>query len=270
MLAARQPAGLSDEQRAERRRMIAFLREYIDAGRFPINDVRPQRTSIFVDAAGNRCAMAALIERTGQGALVARIARTNNLARVHALAGDVELARWLTAHGLTVDEASRVQPGYDNRTTSRWAPTFAVLATGSTGASLGSGFELAGGPALRVGARRITETTGACDDCVFRTFALVLEYARLFQLSRPGTNQLSLLGTWDLLQQSRDSTVYALGGVVGSLDESAPLQLGLGGTGGVGFGWRSGVPWFVEGLVQAAWQTRGLGLRLAANLGFAW
>lgn len=264
------PAGLTPSQREARHHLVRFLREYIDAGRFPVNDVSHERTPIFVDRFGNRCAMASLIERSGHDALVARVSRTNNLARVNDLAGDDELKQWLITHGLTLAEAARIQPSYSNEPTTRWAPTFAVLATGSVGGALGSGLELGGGPALRGGVRHISETTGACDDCVYRTVAVMLEYARLFQLGRPSTNQLALVSTWDLLQHSRDYSVYVVGGAIGHADESAPPQLALGGLGGLGFGWRKGVPWFVEGVLSAMWQSRGVALRLAANLGFSW
>jgi hypothetical protein len=270
MVEAGAPTGLTPAQLEARHRLIHLLREYIDADRFPVNDVSAERTPIFIDRLGTRCAMASLIERTGHGALVNRVARTNNLARVHQLAGDEELGAWLTSNGMTLAEAARVQPSYDNLVTTRWAPTFAVLATGSVGGALGTGLELGGGPAVRGGARHISETTGACDDCVYRTVAVMLEYARLFQLGRPSTNQLGLLASWDLLQQSRDLSVYVLAGATGHVDESVPPQLGLGGLGGMGFGWRRSVPWFVEGVLSAMWQTRGLALRLAASFGFAW
>lgn len=270
MVEAATPKGLTHAQLEARLRLIHFLREYIDTGRFPVNDVSPERTPVFIDRVGTRCAMAYLIERSGHGALVARVARTDNLARVHQLAADAEFGQWLTSHGMTLAEAARVQPSYDNLVTTRWAPTFAVLATGSVGGALGTGLELGGGPAVRGGARHISETTGACDDCVYRTVAVMLEYARFFQLGRPSTNQLALLTSWDLLQHSRDYSVYVLAGATGHVDESAPPQLGLGALGGMGFGWREGVPWFVEGVLSAMWQTRGLALRLAASVGFSW
>ena len=270
LLQAAAPTTLTASQLKERHRVIRFLSEYIDAGRFPVNDVSRERTPIFIDRFGNRCAMASLIERTGHGALVARVASTNNLARVHALAGDEELRQWLTSHGMTLAEAARVQPSYDDSITSRWAPTFAALATGSVGGALGAGFELGGGPALRVGARHITETAGTCGYCMFRTVAVMLEYARFFQLGRPATNQLTVLGTRDLFRRSQDLSLYLLAGATGHVDESAPPQLGLGGLAGVGFAWRKDVPWFVEGVLSAMWQTRGPALRLGASFGFAW
>ncbi|MBM4777438.1 MAG: hypothetical protein GQE15_07015 [Archangiaceae bacterium] len=262
---------LSSSQATARAQVMRLLREYIEAGRFPVNDVSPTWTPIFVDHFGNRCAMAALIEQSGNPELVRRIASTRNLARVRELADDEALVAWLDSHGMTLDEAARVQPSYSNELSTRWAPTAAVVATGSTGLSFGSGFELAGGPMVRAGVRRIESTDGACDDCVYRTVAVMLEYARLVQLGHPGTNQLGLVSTWDLLQQSRDHQLYVLAGLVGTIDESTPTQLGLGGQGGLGFSHRHEViPWFVEGLVSAMWQTRGPALRLGVNLGVAW
>ncbi len=262
---------LSASQATARSELIGFLREYLEAGQFPINDVSPTRTPIFVDHFGNRCAMASLIERSGSPELVQRIATTRNLARVRELADEEALVAWLDTHGMTLDEAARVQPSYSNESSVHWSPTAAVMATASTGATLGSGFELAAGPMVRAGVRRIESTDGACDECVYRTVALMVEYARLIQLGHAGTNQLGLVATWDLWRQSREHQLYALASLVGTIDESAPTQLGLGGQGGIGFSHRHEfVPWFVEGLVSAMWQTRGPALRLAVNFGVGW
>lgn len=215
--------------------------------------------------------MASLIERSGSPELVQRIASSRNLARVRELADDDAVVAWLDTHGMTLDEAARVQPSYSNETSVHWSPTAAVIATASTGATLGSGFELAAGPMVRAGVRRIESTDGACDECVYRTVALMVEYARLIQLGHAGTNQLGLVATWDLWHQSREHQLYALASLVGSVDESAPTQLGLGGQGGIGFSHRHEfVPWFVEGLVSAMWQTRGPSLRLGVNFGVGW
>lgn len=270
---------LSLDQRARRAELLADLRDYIDAEQYPVNDVRSERTPIFVDHFGNRCAMAFLIERHGGEALVHRVAATANLARVRELQEDSELLIWLEHHGLTVEEAARIQPSYDNVVERSVAPTVAVLATGKTGATFGSpvAFELAGGPAVRLGARLISATTGACDHCVYQTQALFLEYARLAQLGRAGTNQLTLGFSADLFEQARDYTLYALGCVVGTVDEARPTNWSLGAQGGLGFGWRARdrfgfrpVPWFVEGLVSLAWQSWGWAGRLVANVGLAW
>ena len=46
---------------ARREALKRLLREYIDVGRYPINEVTAQATPIFVDDHGARCAVAALL-----------------------------------------------------------------------------------------------------------------------------------------------------------------------------------------------------------------
>jgi hypothetical protein len=67
---------------------------------------------MFIDSCGTRCAVAHLMEISGQGELVRHIAKTDNVARVHQLARLPEVRAWLDASGLTLDEAARVQPAY--------------------------------------------------------------------------------------------------------------------------------------------------------------
>lgn len=112
-LAARDVSCLDQAQRASRSRLLVLLRDYDRQGRFPRNEgQRPGFTPIFVDRHGTRCAMADLIERSGGGALVARIAATANLARIRQLADDQALVRWLASSGLDLAEAARIQPEY--------------------------------------------------------------------------------------------------------------------------------------------------------------
>ncbi|MDC0715769.1 MYXO-CTERM sorting domain-containing protein [Nannocystis bainbridge] len=112
-LRARDVSRLSDAQRSARARLVAELERYAAAGRFPHNHVVPgRRVPVFVDRHATRCAMAHLIESTGHAALVARVAASHNLARIHELAGDAELRRWLDDYGLSVAEAGRIQPEY--------------------------------------------------------------------------------------------------------------------------------------------------------------
>ena len=54
-----------------------------------------------------------LIEESGHGAFVARIAATNNNARIWAIKDDPELISWLGENGLRVEEGARVQPEYN-------------------------------------------------------------------------------------------------------------------------------------------------------------
>lgn len=143
ILVSRDEAALSPSQRAARARRVDDLRAYIQRGVFPHNHQElTSRTPVFVDEHGTRCAMAFLIERSGEPALVARIARTRNLARIRDLAGDAALASWLVRNGISLDEAARIQPAYgesgpeEDRGASVWLPTVTGFALASTGVGI--------------------------------------------------------------------------------------------------------------------------------------
>jgi hypothetical protein len=93
--------------------LLDELSLYRHRGRFPLNhDVRGRAVPKFIDSHGTRCAVAHLIEISGQHELVRQIAKTRNGARVRELARVPELRAWLDAAGLSVDEAARIQPEY--------------------------------------------------------------------------------------------------------------------------------------------------------------
>lgn len=112
-LRAKDVSALSPSARAARWRNLDVLHEYWVRGVFPKNTIVPgARVPIFVDRYGTRCAMAYLIERSGRGDLVARVAATNNYARIRDLKSDPDLVAWLRANGLTAGEAALIQPSY--------------------------------------------------------------------------------------------------------------------------------------------------------------
>ncbi len=57
--------------------------------------------------------MAHLIEASGGGELVARVARERNGAFMGELAGDPELVGWLDRNGISLAEAAAIQPRYE-------------------------------------------------------------------------------------------------------------------------------------------------------------
>jgi hypothetical protein len=114
-LAADPRPGLSPEQRVARRSALRWLDQYRDTGVFPHNHVRAGRVPVFVDPHGTPCAVGYLMLRSGEDALVERIVRSDNLVRVHELRDDPEVSAWLDSHGLTLDEAARIQPTYGER-----------------------------------------------------------------------------------------------------------------------------------------------------------
>jgi hypothetical protein len=93
--------------------LLDELSRYRRLGRFPRNVARgTQPMPQFIDQRGTRCAVAHLMEVSGQGELVRHIAKTDNNARLRRLARLPELRAWLSASGLSLDEAARIQPEY--------------------------------------------------------------------------------------------------------------------------------------------------------------
>lgn len=104
---------LNVAQRNARAGHIAELERYRDRGVFPHNhDFRDARMPYFVDEHGTHCALGHLIQKSGGGELVERIATTRNNAFVAELAADLELVAWLDRAGLSAAEAARIQPAY--------------------------------------------------------------------------------------------------------------------------------------------------------------
>ncbi len=269
-VAAHSVGDLSPTQRDARERVLADLRAYIDAEVYPTNLASAERTPIFVDPFGVRCAMAAVIEASGGGALVERIARDHLYAHIADLDQDAELARWLEDHGLTLAEAARIQPGYDNTTGSSWTWTAAAVATAQLGAQIdddtsGEGWLLAG---VRAGARRITRTPegSACDHCVYRSSAIVGEYQRRLAPGS-GSNVVGLALHYELDEQGRDHQIYVLGGGTLALGDGA----WLGGKLGLGWSLRNrSAPGFVELALVGQDQEAGFSAHAGLAVGAVW
>ena len=100
------PANVA-ELAGRRAQMLQWLHEYTEDGVYP-TDEAGMPLSVFRDARGVLCPMAALIARSGHGELVDAVARTNNrlrLADVH----DGPLYDWMLSSGLTRDEIIMIQ-----------------------------------------------------------------------------------------------------------------------------------------------------------------
>lgn len=103
---------LSPAQREARVTMLAELIRYAARGVFPKNDEREIVRPIFVDKVGTRCAVAHLLDASGEHALVESVQASDNYGYVPALARSPQLAAWLDRVGLSVSEAARIQPEY--------------------------------------------------------------------------------------------------------------------------------------------------------------
>lgn len=262
---------LSSAQRVARAQVLADLRAYIDAEVYPTNLVSVDRTPIFVDPFGVRCAMAAVIEGSGHADLVQRIARDHLYARIADLGEDVELARWLDEHGVTLAEAARIQPAYSNATGTSWTWTAGPVVTAEAGARVGDvtdveAWLLAG---IRVGARRITKTLEghACDHCVYRSTAIVGEYQRRLAPGGAGANVVGLAWQHELNDQGRDHQVYVFAG--GALEFGDGAWLG----GKVGVGWslrNRAAPGFAEVALVGQDQATGFSAHVGGAVGTVW
>jgi hypothetical protein len=113
-LAARDVGALTAAQRAERLGVLQTLFTYKERGVFPHNyDFPAEPTPYFVDRkTGTLCAVAHLLASTGRRDIVDRVARADNNVWVSRLASDTAFAAWLSAHGLTLAEAARIQVPY--------------------------------------------------------------------------------------------------------------------------------------------------------------
>lgn len=111
-LKSRDVSRLDALQLVNRAKLASWLRDYRNAGRFPQNDRFDEPTPFFRDKDGVLCAMAYLIDRSGRGDIVNRVAATRNNAYIRELADDPALIAWLDTWGLSVTEAARIQPSY--------------------------------------------------------------------------------------------------------------------------------------------------------------
>ena len=130
---------LSTEQRLRRGKLLQTLRDYMDRGAFPKNyDFPGRQVPYFVDRkTGVRCAVAHLLESTGRPDIVARVSARNNNVRVPQLAADTAFRGWLDASGLTLAEATRIQPSYaEDRARTRHQ--YVVGSAFALGASVGT------------------------------------------------------------------------------------------------------------------------------------
>ncbi len=131
LLASRDVSALTASQQANRRLNAQRLQAYREAGVFPKNRQQPGRTPVFRDEDGTRCAVGELLWQSGETALVQRIAATRNLATIHQLADEPGLADWLVQQGLTLEEAARIQPGYDFMSFEVVTPVYTNVAVGA-------------------------------------------------------------------------------------------------------------------------------------------
>jgi len=140
---------------ARRDAVLVELGRYARAGRFPRNHhTKNVHAPTFVDpATGARCAVAHLLESTGEGALMWDIARANNAAMAWELALDPRVLAWAERVGLTARELERIQPSYCATT---WAESCVCWQLSADAIAVGEIVELQDWKGLA----RVTEVVG--------------------------------------------------------------------------------------------------------------
>lgn len=104
---------LSEKLRESRKANLDHLHAYWVAERFPINTEHPgKRVPYIRDTRGTLCAVAYLLEKSGEAELINDLAESDNHVRVRDVNGG-PLIDWLEGSGLTQEEAACIQPTYD-------------------------------------------------------------------------------------------------------------------------------------------------------------
>lgn len=105
----------------QRAALLGYLDDYIAKGTTPANSHLPWRTPVFIDDAGTICAVGYLIERSAGRALPEVIARRHRYDFLEDIAADMpEVAAWVAASGLTLEELASIQPAYADPEVESW------------------------------------------------------------------------------------------------------------------------------------------------------
>lgn len=94
-----------------RAKMIQLLNQYWKKEEFPKNTTHKVRIPQIKDKNGTPCALAYMIENSGNGKLVSQLAAQNNLVYVKDI-HEGQLLDWLKKSGITKQEAAKIQPSY--------------------------------------------------------------------------------------------------------------------------------------------------------------
>lgn len=105
-----------------RQQLLLSLETYAELCLFPNNDCSAVRTPVFIDLVGTPCAVAHLVQVSGECELAKAIDGRFHCASISEIVAAVghepvaaELLSWATGHGFTMDELACIQPGYTPR-----------------------------------------------------------------------------------------------------------------------------------------------------------
>src|ERR1041385_726502 len=102
------------ELEARRAEILHLFDAYIAKGTTPKNEHLPWRTPVFIDDENTICAVGYLIEQTAGRPVAEKIAATHRYSYLEEIAAAMpEVRDWVASSGLTLEELSLIQPGYE-------------------------------------------------------------------------------------------------------------------------------------------------------------
>ncbi|MBL4754965.1 MAG: T9SS type A sorting domain-containing protein [Flavobacteriales bacterium] len=104
---------LPTETQKARLENLDLLKEYWQAGVYPVNLYHNKRTPYFIDDYGTACAVGHLVIGTGHAELARTIQKENNYEYLFDLNEKYpSLGSWAAVNGFTLEELAWIQPGY--------------------------------------------------------------------------------------------------------------------------------------------------------------
>ena len=102
------------ELASRRAELLRYFDDYIAKGTTPVNERLPWRTPVFIDDEKTICAVGYLIERSVGRPVAEKVAETHRYSYLEEIAKAMpEVQQWVESSGLTLDELSSIQPGYE-------------------------------------------------------------------------------------------------------------------------------------------------------------
>jgi Ca-activated chloride channel family protein len=102
---------LNKKQQQNRTKILTVLNQYWKIGKFPKNDYFSVRKSVFIDTHNTHCAVGYLIKETEGEAMTQLINSKYQFASIYDIQM-VEVEKWASTYGLTIDECAMIQPTY--------------------------------------------------------------------------------------------------------------------------------------------------------------
>lgn len=105
------PISFSKKQVENRNKLLNKLQEYSENGVFPTNLYHNKRTPYFVDDNAVHCAVAYMMQQSGNEDLVANIKKEHNYDYIADIKTE-GISAWANIFGFTIDELKWIQPSY--------------------------------------------------------------------------------------------------------------------------------------------------------------